>query len=81
MFMTVSMALVGYLPEGEFKRWILLKVNFISFALLCSSVSAVINYHNPENRPHCGICVANHTTPIDALVLAYDNHYSLVKLK
>ena len=38
----------------------------------------MITYHNPENMPKDGICVANHTSPIDVLCLASDNAYALV---
>lgn len=48
------------------------------FDFLSNAISAVVYYHNPENRPVNGICVANHTSPIDALVLMCDNCYSLV---
>ena len=39
----------------------------------------MITYHNIENRPKNGICVANHTSPIDVMVLGADNAYALVK--
>lgn len=48
------------------------------FDFLSNAISSVVFYHNPENRPVNGICVANHTSPIDALVLMCDNCYSLV---
>lgn len=49
------------------------------FVFLSSALSAVINYHDIQNRPaKTGICVANHTSPIDVLVLMCDNCYSLV---
>lgn len=50
------------------------------FDFLSNAISAVVYYHNAENRPVNGICVANHTSPIDALVLMCDNCYSLVSL-
>ena len=31
-----------------------------------------------ENRPDHGVCVANHTSPIDVLMLSCDNSYALV---
>ena len=37
----------------------------------------VVTYHDTENRPKGGICVANHTTPIDIMTLACDNAYAL----
>lgn len=49
------------------------------FSFLARSISAVITYHDARHRPaEGGICVANHTSPIDALVLMCDNCYSLV---
>ena len=46
--------------------------------VLGGALSAVIRYHHVENKPKAGICVANHTSPIDVLVLACDNAYALV---
>ena len=78
MWLTVCTGIVGYVPEGSFKRWLNYHVSIMCFGVLSSALSAVITYHNPENRPKCGICVANHTSPIDVLVLACDNCYALV---
>lgn len=78
MWLTVCTAVVGYVPEGSFKRWLNYKVSIMCFAVLSSALSSVITYNNPENRPVRGICVANHTSPIDVLVLMCDNCYSLV---
>ncbi|XP_031843069.1 glycerol-3-phosphate acyltransferase 4 isoform X2 [Nomia melanderi] len=78
MWLTVCTAVVGYIPEGSFKRWLNYKVSIMCFGVLSSALSSVITYHNPENRPVRGICVANHTSPIDVLVLMCDNCYSLI---
>ncbi|KAL6429803.1 hypothetical protein ACFW04_007589 [Cataglyphis niger] len=78
MWLTVCTAVVGYVPEGNFKRWLNYKVSLMCFAVLSSALSSVITYNNPENRPVRGICVANHTSPIDVLVLMCDNCYSLI---
>lgn len=79
MWLTFCTALVGFMPEGENKRWMVQKVSVQCFGVLSSALSAVINYHNIENRPSgSGICVANHTSPIDVLVLMCDYCYSLV---
>lgn len=48
------------------------------FGILSAALSSVITYHNKENIPLNGICVANHTSPIDVLVLMCDNCYSLI---
>ncbi|XP_014489374.1 PREDICTED: glycerol-3-phosphate acyltransferase 3 isoform X2 [Dinoponera quadriceps] len=78
MWLTVCTAVVGYVPEGSFKRWLNYKVSIVCFTFLSSALSSVITYHNPENQPVRGICVANHTSPIDVLVLMCDNCYSLI---
>ncbi|KAK9295934.1 hypothetical protein QLX08_009902 [Tetragonisca angustula] len=78
MWLTACTAVVGYVPEGSFKRWLNYKVSIMCFGVLSSALSSVITYHNPENRPVRGICVANHTSPIDVLVLMCDNCYSLI---
>ena len=44
-----------------------------------NSVSACIKFHDTENRPKTdGICVANHTSPIDVVILSVDRPYALV---
>ena len=49
------------------------------FRILSRSFSGVIQFHNREFRPKSdGICVANHTTPIDVVVLSCDRSYALV---
>lgn len=78
MWLTICTAVVGYVPEGSFKRWLNYKVSIMCFGILSSALSSVITYHNSENRPVRGICVANHTSPIDVLVLMCDNCYSLI---
>lgn len=41
--------------------------------------SAIIQYHDVENRARGGgICVANHTSPIDVVILHCNNPYALV---
>ncbi|KXJ81628.1 hypothetical protein RP20_CCG018418 [Aedes albopictus] len=78
MWLTLCTALVGCLPEGATKRWMVKKVLIQCFGVLSSALSSVVNYHNIENRPLNGICVANHTSPIDVLMLMCDNCYSLI---
>jgi glycerol-3-phosphate O-acyltransferase 3/4 len=48
---------------------------------MARSFSAVINFHSRENRPQSdGICVANHTSPIDVVILSCDRAYALVNI-
>lgn len=69
---------MGYLPEGDLKQKVNRYISIMCFGILSNALSAVITYHNDENRPKTGICVANHTSPIDVLTLMCDNCYSLV---
>ncbi|XP_014241068.1 glycerol-3-phosphate acyltransferase 4 [Cimex lectularius] len=78
LWLTLCTAIVGYVRKGDFKRWLTRKVSMMCFNVLSSALSSVITYHNPENRPKRGICVANHTSPIDVLILMCDNSYSLI---
>lgn len=70
---------LGFLPEGALKNWLGYHAFLTSFRMIARAISAVICYHNPENRPKSdGICVANHTSPIDCAILSCDNVYAFV---
>ncbi|XP_073963952.1 glycerol-3-phosphate acyltransferase 4 isoform X1 [Choristoneura fumiferana] len=77
-FLVVCTACVGTLPDGPFKQKINYGISIMCFNFLSRCISAVITYHDVHNKPRGGICVANHTSPIDALVLMCDNCYSLI---
>ena len=80
MMVTLTI-LVGLIPEGKFRRMAGHRVLITSFRVLCRAVSGVITFHNRHNRPQTdGICVANHTTPIDILILACDGCFSYVSV-
>lgn len=75
----ITTSMVGLLSDGPFKRWAYSRVSITSFRILSRSVSAVINYHNEHYKPrNGGICVANHTSPFDVVMLHCDNAYALV---
>jgi len=78
VWLTLCTALVGCLSEGPVKRFCYEKVSIWCFNFLSCALSAVIRFHNAENIPKCGICVANHTTPIDVMILHCDNAYALI---
>lgn len=80
-WLTICTAIVGCLPDSDLKRKVIRIMLIHCFDFLSNAISAVVHYHNVENRPVNGICVANHTSPIDALVLMCDNCYSLVSQK
>lgn len=78
IWLTLCTAVVGCVPEGSIKRAMVKSVLIQCFGFLSSALSSVVNYHNIQNRPLNGICVANHTSPIDVLMLMCDNCYSLI---
>lgn len=77
-FLICSMAIVGCLPEPVRSKlyWY---ASLISFRMLSCGLTATLEFHNQQYRAKKGdICVANHTSPIDVVVLACDNCYALV---
>lgn len=81
LYMAIGMTLIGPVKEGPFKKWLNYQVTTSCFQVLGGSISAVVTYHNIENRPKGGICVANHTSPIDVCMLASDMAYALTGQK
>lgn len=80
--LVISTAVIGYIPEGKFKKLLYWHVCLTCFRILARSFSAIVTYHNKENKAKGGgICVANHTSPIDVVILACDNCYALVGQK
>ncbi|KAG1657696.1 Glycerol-3-phosphate acyltransferase 4 [Nymphon striatum] len=78
-WLVICTAIIGYLPKNKFKRTVYWNVSLMCFRILSRAFSAIITYHNRENRAKPGgICVANHTSPIDVVILACDNCYALV---
>ncbi|KAG0718308.1 Glycerol-3-phosphate acyltransferase 3 [Chionoecetes opilio] len=79
--LVVCCVAIGLLPESEFKRRLNARVVTWCFDFVAGSVSLVARFHNPEHRPTHGIAVANHTSPIDCMVLATDQCYDMVGQK
>ncbi|CAH2101486.1 unnamed protein product [Euphydryas editha] len=77
-WLIVCTACVGTLPDGKLKQRVNNALSLICFNFLSRCISAVITYHNSDHKPRTGICVANHTSPIDVLVLMCDSCYSLI---
>jgi glycerol-3-phosphate O-acyltransferase 3/4 len=71
--------LLSLLPECSAKKWISRYSMIVLHRVLSRVFSAIITFHNRENKAQNGsICVANHTSPIDVIILSTDNVYSLV---
>lgn len=78
-FTFMSTFLIGRVREGRFKRVLNWYATLILHRILSRVFSAIITFHNKENKAQPGsICVANHTSPIDVIILSTDNCYSMI---
>lgn len=66
-------------PDGDFKRVVGELASLVTFRIFALCISAVIKTHNAHWKPRTGgVCVANHTTPADAVLLSTETAFSLV---
>ncbi|KAI7813137.1 glycerol-3-phosphate acyltransferase 3-like [Triplophysa rosa] len=78
-WLVIGTTLVGFLPNCRVKGWLSELVHLMCYRICARSLSATIHYHKKQNRPKKGgICVANHTSPIDVVILANDGCYAMV---
>lgn len=80
IWFVVSMSLVGFLPKKfQIRDWCYCLLSLMSFRMLSCGISSRLKFHNRQYRAQRGdVCVANHTSPLDALLLACDNCYAIV---
>uniref|UniRef100_A0A5S6N683 Lissencephaly-1 homolog n=1 Tax=Xenopus tropicalis TaxID=8364 RepID=A0A5S6N683_XENTR len=77
--LVIGTTVVGFLPNGRFKEFLSKHVHLMCYRICVRALTAIITYHGSENRPRKGgICVANHTSPIDVIILASDGYYAMV---
>ncbi|ALC49358.1 CG15450 [Drosophila busckii] len=78
LLVTLLTALLGQLPNRcSWKRSLVQRVLRQCFLLSTCFIPVVRRIHNAQHRPQFGICVCNHTSPLDVIVLMCDVHYSL----
>ncbi|XP_052412553.1 glycerol-3-phosphate acyltransferase 3-like [Carassius gibelio] len=78
-WLVIGTTMVGFLPNYRVKGWLSELVHLMCYRICARGLSATIHYHNKQNRPkRGGICVANHTSPIDVVILANDGCYAMV---
>lgn len=78
LWLVSSMVLVGLLPRPLRPKPYSL-MSQMAFRMLSCGLTSRLKFHNGQYRPQKGdICVANHTSPLDVVLLACDNCYSLV---
>ncbi|XP_077289605.1 glycerol-3-phosphate acyltransferase 4 isoform X4 [Arctopsyche grandis] len=73
------LALVGHLPPGRVKTALGVYAYKIGFRIMMRSLSGYLRFHNVEYRPKKGgFCVANHTSPIDVILLSSETCFCLI---
>jgi glycerol-3-phosphate O-acyltransferase 3/4 len=80
LYTFISTFLIGLIKgNGACKRYLNWYASLILHRILSRVFSAIITFHNREYRAKQGsICVANHTSPIDVIILSTDNCYSMI---
>lgn len=75
----VSTALIGMIKNQRIRIFLNWYGSVMLHRILSRVFSAIITFHNKEHRAKPGsICVANHTSPIDVIILSTDNVYSMI---
>ncbi|MFH4983322.1 hypothetical protein AB6A40_010031 [Gnathostoma spinigerum] len=79
VLMVIITSAVGYVSNPALKRWLNEHAMLMCMRICSRAFSSIIHFHDRENRAtHGGICVANHTSPIDVMILSCDNCYAMV---
>uniref|UniRef100_A0A6Q2Z0N7 Phospholipid/glycerol acyltransferase domain-containing protein n=1 Tax=Esox lucius TaxID=8010 RepID=A0A6Q2Z0N7_ESOLU len=70
---------VSAIQQLQLSNFLSEKVHLMCYRICVRALTAIITYHDSENKPkNGGICVANHTSPIDVIILASDGCYAMV---
>ena len=81
-WMLGSAMFLRYFPIKDAKLRYGFYINIVLHRILSRVFSAIITFHNTEHRAKRGsICVANHTSPIDVIILSTDNSFSMIGQK
>ncbi|GMT06109.1 hypothetical protein PENTCL1PPCAC_28283, partial [Pristionchus entomophagus] len=73
---------VGHVPNKSIKKWLNRRAMLMSMRIFSRSFSSIVRFHDRQNRANQGgICVANHTSPMDVMILSCDNCYAMVGQK
>jgi glycerol-3-phosphate O-acyltransferase 3/4 len=81
-WISTSIIFLKYVPSHNAKLRFGFYINIVLHRILSRVFSAIITYHNTEYRAKSSsICVANHTSPIDVIILSTDNGYSMIGQK
>lgn len=78
IWLLCTMPIIGILPRLLRDRCYRV-ASLMAFRMLSCGITSRLDFHNRQYRAKTGdICVANHTSPLDVVLLACDNCYALV---
>lgn len=78
LWLVSTMLLIGLLPR-PWRRRPYKATSLMAFRLLACGITSRLQFHNRHFRAQLGdVCVANHTSPIDVILMGCDNCYALV---
>ncbi|XP_024294049.1 glycerol-3-phosphate acyltransferase 3-like isoform X2 [Oncorhynchus tshawytscha] len=75
-WLVIGTTAVGFLPNWRLKSWLSDWVHVMCYRICARGLSCTIHYYNKPRKG--GICVANHTSPIDIVILCNDGCYAMV---
>ncbi|XP_045540886.1 glycerol-3-phosphate acyltransferase 4 isoform X2 [Papilio machaon] len=74
-----TMLLVSTLPTKRLRNFFGAISYKITMRIILRSLSCFVYYHDVKHLPkERGFCVANHTSPIDVIILSYNSYFSLI---
>ncbi|KAI6182310.1 Acyltransferase [Aphelenchoides bicaudatus] len=76
-----SSLFIGFVPNERLRTILNHYAMLTFFRVMSRAAASIIRFHNKHNRPTSGIVVANHTSPIDVMVLSCDNVYAMIGQK
>ena len=80
-YLMTMTAFIGLIPWVKARNILYKYAAKVSFRIMARAVSADVTFHNRQHKAkNDGICVANHSTPWDAVMLSCDNTYALVSV-
>uniref|UniRef100_A0A6B2G3B0 Glycerol-3-phosphate acyltransferase 3 (Trinotate prediction) n=1 Tax=Myxobolus squamalis TaxID=59785 RepID=A0A6B2G3B0_MYXSQ len=77
MFLTVGVFALNITPK-RFRNLFANKFNVVFCRISNGSMGVFANFHDTVNIPSHGVVVANHTSPIDVLILGSKNFYRFI---
>ncbi|KAI6177496.1 Phospholipid/glycerol acyltransferase domain-containing protein [Aphelenchoides bicaudatus] len=77
----IGALLLGCIPNERWRKLLYKHLMKMCLRVMSTAFSSIIYFHDRQNKPKSGIVVANHTSPIDVLILGTDCSYAMIGQK